>query len=266
MTPHVPQSLSPTLSDTISLLFSHFLSLFPLQANAHDRLQMIDQHEVSKNKNFNPYARNETAAYPFYGRFRGGLSSVGPHATQILPDRAEKLDKLDKIDLEKIEKIEKIEKVEHVEKPLAASVQSAAPTAVYEDELAEGSSVTGDSEGYSGFEEFSDTLILTTVEADDSSDEQDDRECEGNREKSNNREGIDTGEEGKKGEKGVNEEEGEGAVPLHTRFSTAESPRALNADRFVVWESLGFNRASGDRIVRTFEDVTLTDTSRYVLS
>ena len=52
----------------------------------------------------------------------------------------------------------------------------------------------------------------------------------------------------------------------HVKFTCTPSPKAINADRYVYWESLGSTRAVGDRVIRTYEDITLTDTSRYVLS
>lgn len=50
------------------------------------------------------------------------------------------------------------------------------------------------------------------------------------------------------------------------QFTSLSPPKALTAERYVFWESIGDTRGSGERVVRTYEDVTLTDTSRYVLS
>ena len=50
------------------------------------------------------------------------------------------------------------------------------------------------------------------------------------------------------------------------KITSTPSPKEIHPDRYVSWESLGSGRTVGDRVVRTFEDITLTDTSRYVLS
>lgn len=59
-------------------------------------------------------------------------------------------------------------------------------------------------------------------------------------------------------------ESGEGTREVN--FSSASTPKCNTAERYVFWESIGLAPSGGERFVRTYEDVTLTDTSRYVLS
>ena len=54
------------------------------------------------------------------------------------------------------------------------------------------------------------------------------------------------------------------ASNVHTA-TTTPSPRVINANR-LYWESLDGGRNNSDRAGRTYEDITLTDTSRYVIS
>lgn len=49
-------------------------------------------------------------------------------------------------------------------------------------------------------------------------------------------------------------------------YSSVSPPTTVTADRYVFWESIGNTNGTGERVIRTYEDVTLTDTSRYVLS
>lgn len=49
-------------------------------------------------------------------------------------------------------------------------------------------------------------------------------------------------------------------------YSSVSPPNTVTADRYVFWESVGHTNGTGERFIRTYEDVTLTDTSRYVIS
>ena len=49
-------------------------------------------------------------------------------------------------------------------------------------------------------------------------------------------------------------------------YSAVSPQNTVTADRYVFWESIGHTNGTGERVIRTYEDVTLTDTSRYVLS
>ena len=57
---------------------------------------------------------------------------------------------------------------------------------------------------------------------------------------------------------------GNGSGKVH--YSSVSPPTTVTADRYVFWESIGNTNGTGERVIRTYEDVTLTDTSRYVLS
>lgn len=67
-----------------------------------------------------------------------------------------------------------------------------------------------------------------------------------------------------------NNEDGSGDVTVVATTSdldpyTSASTPATNTN-FLTSQSLGYTREPADLIVRTYEDITLTDTSRYVLS
>ena len=57
---------------------------------------------------------------------------------------------------------------------------------------------------------------------------------------------------------------GNGSGKVH--YSSVSPSTTVTADRYVFWESIGNTNGTGERVIRTYEDVTLTDTSRYVLS
>lgn len=59
---------------------------------------------------------------------------------------------------------------------------------------------------------------------------------------------------------------GNGIRSGKVHYSSVSPPTTVTADRYVFWESIGNTNGTGERVIRTYEDVTLTDTSRYVLS
>lgn len=71
-------------------------------------------------------------------------------------------------------------------------------------------------------------------------------------------------ERGQDGSNGNSNGNGSGSGKIH--YSSVSPPTTVTADRYVFWESIGNTNGTGERVIRTYEDVTLTDTSRYVLS
>lgn len=149
---------------------------------------MIDQHEESKEKNFNPYVLKERQ--PYSGGFQEMRSSLDPHKTS---------------------------------KAAGGMGASSTPSTPVPSSYVIKGLFNDDKD------EFAETIVQSPpVER-----------CE--------------------------EEDEEGCIVndgVHVQFSSTPSPKAINAERYVFWESLG----CADRVVRTYEDITLTDTSRYVLS
>lgn len=153
---------------------------FILQSNARDRLLMMDQHEESKGRNFNPYVFRERYHSLPEGPEQDSLASLSGKC-------------------------------------------SAPPKGIYSEEEC------------NERDEFADTIVHSI------SDNDVDEVVSGSAEEKSTLESL-------------------------VQFTSVSPPKAVTAERYVFWESIGDTRGSGERVVRTYEDVTLTDTSRYVIS
>ena len=158
----------------------YLLLSFILQSNARDRLLMMDQHEESKGRNFNPYVFRERYHSLPEGPEQDSLASLSGKC-------------------------------------------SAPPKGIYSEEEC------------NERDEFADTIVHSI------SDNDVDEVVSGSAEEKNTLESL-------------------------VQFTSVSPPKAVTAERYVFWESIGDTRGSGERVVRTYEDVTLTDTSRYVIS